>query len=74
MVRSFSLTLGAVTLRIYLPVSLALGVPFEVAYPIIAWAAWVPNLMVGEWLLRRSPLGATAPLGLPLRERKVAAA
>jgi uncharacterized membrane protein len=48
MIRSFALTLAAVTLRIYLPVSMAIGAPFDVAYPIIAWACWVPNLLVAE--------------------------
>ncbi|MGE3959186.1 MAG: DUF2306 domain-containing protein [Vicinamibacterales bacterium] len=49
MIRSFSLTLAAVTLRIYLPLAGVLGVPFEVSYPIIAWACWVPNILVAEW-------------------------
>lgn len=48
MVRNFSLTLAAVTLRIYLPTSMIAGIPFEIAYPIIAWLCWVPNLFVAE--------------------------
>ncbi|HET9159400.1 MAG TPA: DUF2306 domain-containing protein [Caulobacteraceae bacterium] len=55
MVRSFSLTFAAVTLRLYLPISLASGLRFEDAYPVIAWACWVPNLMFAEWWLRRTP-------------------
>ena len=54
MIRNFSLTLAAVTLRIYLPVSAVLGVPFEIAYPAIAWLAWVPNLLVAEFIARRT--------------------
>jgi uncharacterized membrane protein len=46
MVRNFALTLAAVTLRIYLPLSMVAGIPFEVAYPLIAWLCWVPNLMI----------------------------
>jgi uncharacterized membrane protein len=53
MTRSFALTYAAVMLRIYLPLSLALGIPFETAYPIISWIAWVPNLIVAEWLIMR---------------------
>ena len=53
MVRNFSLTFAAVTLRLYLPASGVAGVPFEVAYPIIAWVAWVPNLIVAEWWFNR---------------------
>src|ERR1043166_3009348 len=37
MIRSYALTFAAVTLRIYLPVSVAVGLPFEPAYQTIAW-------------------------------------
>jgi uncharacterized membrane protein len=49
MVRNVSLTFAAVTLRFYLPVSMVAGVEFGVAYPIIAWLCWVPNLIFAEW-------------------------
>jgi len=52
MIRSYALTLAAVTLRVYLPLSLIAGVPFPIAYPAIAWLCWVPNLLVAEWLVR----------------------
>jgi uncharacterized membrane protein len=55
MIRSYSLTLAAVTLRIYLPLSLAAGVSFANAYRAISWLCWVPNIMVAEWLVRRMP-------------------
>lgn len=61
MIRSAALTLAAVTLRVYLPVGVA-TVGFEASYPIICWLAWVPNLLLAEWILRRdrgAPLGAT---------------
>jgi len=48
MIRSFALTFAAVTLRLYIPASLAAGISFDVAYPAIAWLAWVPNLLVAE--------------------------
>ncbi len=50
MIRSYALTLGAVTLRIHLPLFLIQGVPFDQAYPAIAWLAWVPNLVIAEWV------------------------
>jgi hypothetical protein len=53
MTRSFALTFAAVTLRVYIPVSQALGVSFETAYPIISWICWVPNLIVAEVLIMR---------------------
>jgi len=57
MTRSFALTLAAVTLRVYLPLSLAEGVSFHDAYRAISWLCWVPNLAVAEWLIvrRREP-------------------
>lgn len=55
MVRNFSLTFAAVTLRFYLPASMAAGVEFAVAYPIIAWLCWVPNVIVAEWQYNRGP-------------------
>ena len=45
MVRNFALTFAAVTLRIYVPASMAGAVAFEAAYPYIAWACWIPNLI-----------------------------
>jgi hypothetical protein len=63
MIRSFALTFAAVTLRLYLPVgALTTGIP--VAYPVIAWACWVPNFLLTElWLRRRAtrPLPAASP-------------
>lgn len=53
MLRSYSLTFAAVTLRIYLPIALTAGWPFIDAYQAIAWACWVPNLIVAEWWLLR---------------------
>lgn len=66
MVRNFSLTLAAVTLRILLPTSQIAGIPFELAYPAIAWLCWVPNLLVAEGVfngaLRKQNAGSTHPL------------
>lgn len=53
MIRSFALTFAAVTLRLWLGVSGASGIDFDLAYPAIAWIAWVPNLLVAEWWIRR---------------------
>jgi uncharacterized membrane protein len=50
MVRSYALTLAAVTLRVYLPLSMVAGMPFEPSYQTIAWLCWVPNLVVAEWI------------------------
>lgn len=64
MVRNFALTFAAVTLRLYLPASVAAGIPFELAYPVIAWLCWLPNLAVAEWLCSRAHAPSAAPQGL----------
>jgi hypothetical protein len=58
MVRSYAVTFAAVMLRIWLPLfGTVLQMPFEEAYPIIAWLCWVPNLFVAEWIvIRRNKL------------------
>ncbi len=56
MIRSFALTFAAVTLRIYLPPVFIFGMDFVPAYTIIAWMAWVPNLLIAElWMRARMP-------------------
>lgn len=62
MIRSYALCLAAVTLRLYLPFSQVIGIPFNEAYAAISWLCWVPNLVVAEWFLVRS---AIAPLKAP---------
>lgn len=52
MIRSWAMTLSAVTLRIYLPFLLMSDLPFETGYRVIAYAAWMPNLIVAEAWLR----------------------
>ena len=48
MFRSYALTFAAVTLRIQLGISEGLGLDFDVAYPLISWSCWVPNLVLVE--------------------------
>jgi uncharacterized membrane protein len=56
MIRSFALTLAAVTLRIYLPIGIALNHgEFTLPYTIIAWACWIPNLIAAEVFLALRP-------------------
>lgn len=55
MIRSWALTLAAVTLRLYLPLVMVLELPFLPWYRAISFLAWVPNLIIAElWLRRRS--------------------
>ena len=63
MCRSVALTYAAVTLRLMLAVGCGpLGWPFLPVYITAAWASWLVNLAVCEWLLRTPlrPHGADA--------------
>lgn len=54
--RSFALTFAAVTLRLYVPLaSWGLGLPSDFVIVSSAWLSWIPNLIVAELLLRKSP-------------------
>ena len=63
MIRSFSLVLAGVTLRLMtfahsLLVAAGLtDMTFETAYAAISWLCWVPNLLIALWITRR-PAGA----------------
>lgn len=52
MIRSFALTFGAVTLRLYLPLPPLMGINFEDGYRAISFISWAPNLILAEVLLR----------------------
>jgi uncharacterized membrane protein len=52
MIRSFALTFGAVTLRLYLPILPLFGLSFVDAYRATSYLAWIPNLIVAELYLR----------------------
>lgn len=73
MIRSWALTLSAVTLRIYLPLTSLLGLPFLESYRAISFLAWVPNLLLAEAYLRglRLPAlqgsGGEVPFRAPAR-------
>jgi uncharacterized membrane protein len=54
MTRNYALTFAGVMLRIYMPLSGAAGIDFLTAYQAIAWLCWVPNLLVAEWIIRRT--------------------
>ena len=56
MMRSYALTFGAVTLRIYLGLGVPLaGISFDQVYGMAAWASWALNLLFVEWLLISQP-------------------
>ena len=52
MIRSFAMTFGAVTLRLYLPLIPLFHVSFLDGYRAISFLAWIPNLIVAELYIR----------------------
>lgn len=69
MIRSYALTLAAVTLRIYIPLSQSAGLPFGDSYVVISWLCWVPNLIVAHWWVRSRERGQQAKGGVALASR-----
>ena len=60
MIRSWALTLAAITLRLYLPLVQVLDLDFLPWYRAISFLAWVPNLIAAEVWLRRAKAGSGA--------------
>ena len=54
MIRNYALTFAGVMLRLWMPTSYALGIDFLLAYRVVGWLCWVPNLLVAEWIIRGS--------------------
>lgn len=53
MIYSYAACFGAVTLRIWLPTLMAIFQDFIIAYRIVAWLAWVPNIIVAYFIVKR---------------------
>ncbi|ANJ28724.1 hypothetical protein ATC03_04715 [Agromyces aureus] len=75
MMRNFSLTYAAVTLRIWIPLLILVQVPFTTgafdfdavfanAYAVVPFLCWLPNLVVAEWLIARRGLPGFRPATL----------
>jgi uncharacterized membrane protein len=60
MLRSYAMTANAITLRLLLPGSALLGIPFFTAYPVIAWLGWIINMAAVEYYIRRKRLSKNA--------------
>ena len=60
MIRSFALTLAAVTLRLYFIGFFTLANMNYIEASIwLAWICWVPNVIIAEWWIRRGKTKAT---------------
>jgi hypothetical protein len=72
MIRSYSLIFGAATLRLWLPILIALNDgDFRAAYLWVAWISWIPNLIVAEWYIRRQRTRGVLFAGAPLAPRPI---
>jgi uncharacterized membrane protein len=66
MIRSFSVIMAGVMLRVWSPLYSAVAAAglvdfsFETAYAAIAWLCWVPNLLLAIWFTRRPAEAAHA--------------
>jgi hypothetical protein len=59
-IRSYSLTLAAITLRIYIfATSGWMDLANPSSYAILAWLSWLPNLLIAEWAIRRRRVSFT---------------
>lgn len=55
MIRSYALTLSALTLRAWkYGITNTMTVPPMDVYRVVAWLGWVGNLIVAEWIIRKS--------------------
>ena len=52
MIYSYATCFAAVTLRIWLPLLISITGDFFIAYPIVAWLCWVPNLIVANLIVK----------------------
>ncbi|HEX8193730.1 MAG TPA: DUF2306 domain-containing protein [Allosphingosinicella sp.] len=62
MLRSYGVIAVAITLRLLIPASAFLGFEFLAAYRVNSWLAWIINVALVEYVIRRNrrPLGATS--------------
>jgi uncharacterized membrane protein len=57
MMRNYALTFAGVMLRVWMPLSGAVGLEFLPSYIVVAWLCWIPNLLVAEWMIHRRRAG-----------------
>jgi hypothetical protein len=53
MIYSYAMCLGAVTLRIWLPVLVAATDNFILSYQMVSWISWAPNLIVANLIVKQ---------------------
>ena len=56
MIYSYAACFAAVTLRLWLPVLTALFQNFIIAYQIVSWLYWIPNMIVAFYIVKHEKL------------------
>ena len=70
MIRSYALTLSALTLRAWkYAITNTVTLPPMDVYRTVAWLGWVGNIIVAEWIIRRSK--TTRPKKIFLNKREI---
>jgi len=62
MLRSYATIAAAITLRLLIPASAFLELDFLAAYRVNSWLAWMANLALAEYVIRRSRSSAAGGL------------
>lgn len=71
MIRSFALTLSALTLRAWkYAINNTVELPPMDVYRAVAWIGWVGNLIVAEWIIRRGEMNRAKKISLHKREMR----
>lgn len=70
MMRSYALTLSAITLRLwkFVIVNYIYEIPPMDLYRLVGWLGWVPNLLIAEWLIVK---GVHLKMLKPKRKKRV---
>ena len=63
-VYSYAACFSAVTLRIWMPILIGITQDFVIAYKIVAWLCWVPNLIVAFFLVKYIEKGRARKLSM----------
>lgn len=58
MIYSYAACIGAVTLRIWMPLLASITDDFILSYQIVSWLSWAPNLVVAHFIIQHKEWGA----------------
>lgn len=61
MIFSYAFCFAAVTLRIWLPILIGITGDYFIAYPVVSWLCWVPNLIFAFFYTRKLRAGLISP-------------